>query len=276
MKKLTKASLNSSFWTWYHGNLLCFSHQHMQTLPFMLAMLKPLQELTDNEEDLHKAMETYTGFFNTEPQIGTIIVGVCCGLEEARANGAEDIDEEMINSIRVGLMGPLAGIGDSLIPGTYIPILLSIGLGLSAGGSVLGAIFYMLVYNVTMYLFMRGIFNTGYELGGRAVDVLVGEKADVIKDSIIMIGMVVVGAVAGTWVNVTTSLELFNDAGESFLNLQAVFNNILPGLLSLITVLLGWWLMTKRKMQPTTVMLIYLAIAFVGVLLGFFDPGLSY
>jgi len=276
MKKITKKSLNSSFWTWYHGNLLCFSHQHMQTLPFMLAMLKPLQDLYQDETELHHAMETYTGFFNTEPQIGTIIVGVCCGLEESRANGADNIDEEMINSIRVGLMGPLAGIGDSLIPGTYIPILLAIALGLSTGGSMLGPIFYALVYNVTMYLFMRGIFNTGYELGGRAVDVLVGEKADIIKESIITIGMVVVGAVAGSWVNVTTALTLYNDAGEPFLVLQNVFNNILPGLLSLLTVLLGWWLMTKRKMQPTTVMLIYLAIAFVGVLLGFFDPGLSY
>jgi len=276
MEKISKASLNSAFWTWYHGNLLCFSHQHMQTLPFMLSMLKPLQDLHKDEAELHKAMETYTGFFNTEPQIGTIIVGVCCGLEEARVNGAEDIDEEMINSIRVGLMGPLAGIGDSLIPGTYIPILLSIALGLSTGGSVMGAIFYMLVYNVTMYLFMRGIFNTGYELGGRAVDVLVGDKADVIKDSIIMIGMVVVGAVAGTWVNVSTAFKLYTSAGDVFLDLQGVFNNVLPGLLSFLTVILGWYLMTKRKMQPTTVMLIYLAIAFVGVLVGFFDPGLSY
>ena len=66
------------------------------------------------------------------------------GLEEAKANG-EDIDGEMINGIRAGLMGPVAGIGDSLLVGTLIPILLGVALGLSSGGSPLGAIFYICV-----------------------------------------------------------------------------------------------------------------------------------
>ena len=67
-------------------------------------------------------MNTYTAFFNTEPQVGSIIVGITAGLEEAKANGNEDIDAEAINGIRAGLMGPLAGIGDSLVVGTLIPI----------------------------------------------------------------------------------------------------------------------------------------------------------
>lgn len=276
MKKISKKSLSKSFWRWYHGNLLCFSHQHMQTFPFLLSMIPPLQDLYDTPEEVHAAAQTYTGFFNTEPQIGTIIIGVCCGLEESRANGAEEINEEMINSIRVGLMGPLAGIGDSLIPGTYIPILLSIGLGLASGGSVMGPIFYILAYNITMYLFMRFIFNKGYELGGRAVDVIIGEKADAIKDSIVMIGMIVVGAVAGTWVSVSTAMQFKDSAGNVFLDLNSVLNGVFPGLLSMFTVLIAWWLMTKKKMQPTTVMLIFLVVAFLGVLVGFFNPGLSY
>ena len=44
------------------------------------------------------------------------------GLEEARANGAEDVDDETINGLRAGLMGPIAGIGESLVVGTVIPI----------------------------------------------------------------------------------------------------------------------------------------------------------
>ncbi len=34
-------------------------------------------------------------------------------------------------------MGPIAGIGDSLVVGTVIPILLGIALGMSFGGSLL-------------------------------------------------------------------------------------------------------------------------------------------
>ena len=275
-KRITKKSLLSAFWTWYHGNLLFFTHQHMQTFPFLVAMINPLKDLYSDSDELHAALGTYEGFFNVEPQLGTIIVGICCGLEESRANGAEDIDEEMINSVRVGLMGPLAGIGDSLIPGTYIPILLAVALGLAKGGSVAGPIFYIVAYISTMTAFMYFIFMKGYELGGKAVEVIVGEQANIIKDSIIMLGMIVIGAVAGAWVNVTTALTFKDSNGDVFLNMQEVFDGVHPGILSFGTVVLAWWLMTKRKMQPITVMAIFLVIALIGVAVGFFDPGLSY
>ena len=126
-KELSKKTLKKSFWNWFYGNLTCFSQEHMQTFGYLVSMLPVVEELYDNKDDQKKAMETYTAFFNTEPQIGTVVVGITAGLEEARANG-EEIDGEMINGIRAGLMGPLAGIGDSLIVGTLIPILLGIGL----------------------------------------------------------------------------------------------------------------------------------------------------
>ena len=148
-KKISKKTLSKSFHHWYYGNLTCFSQEHMQTFGYLVSMLPVVEELYDNKDDQKKAMETYTAFFNTEPQIGTVVVGITAGLEEARANG-EEIDGEMINGIRAGLMGPLAGIGDSLIVGTLIPILLGIGLGLSEGGSPLGAVFYIIVWNVSI------------------------------------------------------------------------------------------------------------------------------
>lgn len=86
-------------------------------------------------------MHTYTAFFNTEPQLGSLIVGITAGLEEARANDTEGVDEETINGLRAGLMGPIAGIGDSLVVGTLIPVILGIALGLSNGGSPLGRSF---------------------------------------------------------------------------------------------------------------------------------------
>ena len=85
---------------------------------------------------------TYSSFFNTEPQLGgSLVVGVTAGLEEARANG-EEVDSDLINGIRAGLMGPLAGIGDSIVVGTLIPLLLGIALSMSTNGSPVGAIFY--------------------------------------------------------------------------------------------------------------------------------------
>ena len=153
-KKLSKKALNKSFRNWYYGHLTCFSQEHMQTFGYLCAMLPLVEELYETKEEQKKAMDTYTAFFNTEPQVGSVIVGITAGLEEARANGNEDVDSETINGLRAGLMGPIAGIGDSLLVGTLIPILLGIALGLSSGGSIVGPIFYIVAWNLIVTLGM--------------------------------------------------------------------------------------------------------------------------
>ena len=178
----------------------------------------------------------------------------------------------MINGIRAGLMGPVAGIGDSLVVGTLIPILLGIALGLSSGGSPLGAIFYMIVYNVILTLGMRFLYYTGYRLGGKAVEMIVGEKANAIRESVIMLGTIVIGAVAASWISITTPMVI-----PGGIALQTgVFDAIFPKLLPMVVVLFCYWLMSKKKLAPTTVMLVLVVVALAGVLLGFFDPQLAY
>ena len=248
----------------------------MQTFGYLAAMLPIVEELYSDKEDQKKAMNTYTAFFNTEPQIGSIVVGITAGLEEARANGEDGVTDETINGLRAGLMGPLAGIGDSLIVGTLIPVLLGIALGLSNGGNPLGAIFYIIVWNLLAYFGMRFAYNKGYELGGKAVEVLVGPQGQAIRKAVGVVGGMVIGAVAATWVSVKTSLELKNSSGKVFLSLQKQLDNVYPGLLTAAFIILCWWLMAKKKMSPITVMLLLVVIAFVGVLVGFFDPGLKY
>lgn len=277
MKKLSKKTLNSSFWRWYYGNLTCFSHEHMQTFGYMWSMLPIIQEMYESKEEQQQKLQTYYPFFNTEPQIGAIVVGITAGLEEARANGADDIDDEMINGIRAGLMGPLAGIGDSLIVGTYIPVLLGIALGLAEGGSVIGPIFYIVVWNITITWFMRFIYFKGYELGGTAVEVIVGEKATALRESVIVLGQVIVGAMAASWVNISTNVKLYAEgAEEPFLDLQKSLDGAFPKVLTMGFVLGAWWLMAKKAISPIKVMLLMVVIALVGVLIGFFDPGLTY
>ena len=296
MKKVSKKSLNSSFWRWFYGNLTCFSHEHMQTFGYMWSMLPIIQELYETKDEQAEKLQTYYPFFNTEPQIGSIVVGITAGLEEARANGAEEIDDEMINGIRAGLMGPLAGIGDSLIVGTYIPVLLGIALGLAEGGSIIGPLFYIVVWNVTSIFFQKWIYNKGYELGGSAVEVIVGEQATALRESVIVMGQVIVGAMAGTWVSITTSVQLttsFQNKTEMVIEgskviekvtgtqevpvlLQEKLDGAFPGVLTLLFVLGCWWLMAKKAISPIKIMLLMVVVAIVGVLVGFFDPNLSY
>lgn len=276
MKKLSKKTLSSTFWHWYNGHATCFTYENMHTLGFINAMMPTIEELYDTKEERVEAIKTYRSFFNTEPQLGAIIIGICCGLEEARANGNEEVDTEMISGIRGGLMGPVAGIGDSIIVGTYIPILLGIALGLSTGGSPLGAIFYALAYIISITAFMKFVFNKGYELGGAAVDLIVGEHADAIKNSIILGGTIIVGAVAGSWVNITTAFSLTNSSGETYLNLQSILDGIYPNILSGIVIMFCYYLLAKKNISTVKVMLILLIVALLGCLVGIFDPGLSY
>lgn len=275
-KKLSKKTLLKSFHNWYYGHLTCFSQEHMQTFGYLCSMLPLVEELYDDEDEKAKAMNTYTAFFNTEPQLGSVIVGMTAGLEEARANGADDVDDETINSLRAGLMGPVAGIGDSLIVGTVIPILLGIALGMSGGGSPLGAIFYIIVWNLFAYFGMKFLYFKGYRLGGKAVDFLIGAQGEALRESVSTLGGIVIGAVAATWVSVQTSLQLLNDAGEPYLVLQDKLNEVFPGLLTAVFIVVCWFLMAKKKMSPIKVMLILVVVAFIGVLIGFFNPGLVY
>lgn len=274
-KKITKKTLAKSFHHWYYGHLTCFSQEHMQTFGYLTSMLPIVEELYKDKAEQKEAMQTYTAFFNTEPQLGALVVGITAGLEEARANG-DAVDGETINGMRAGLMGPIAGIGDSLVVGTLIPVLLGIALGLSKGGNPIGALFYILVWNVLIYGGMRFAYFKGYELGDKAVEFLVGPKGQAIRKAISVIGGMVIGAVAATWVSVTTSLELKNADGEAFLKLQEKIDGVYPGLLTAGFITLCWWLMAKKKVSPNLVMLLLVVIALIGVALGIFDPQLKY
>ena len=275
LKKISQKTLTKSFHHWYYGNLTCFTQEHMQTFGYLASMLPMIEELYDKKEDQARSMKTYTAFFNTEPQLGALVVGITAGLEEARANGSEEVTDETINGLRAGLMGPVAGIGDSLIVGTLIPVILGIAIGLSTGGSPIGAIFYTVVWNLLAYFGMKFAYFKGYELGDRAVEFLVGVQGQAIRKAVGIVGGMVVGAVAATWVSVKTSFTL-GDPEEPYLILQDKLDSVYPGLLTACFILFCWWLMAKKNLSPIKVMLLLVVIAFVGVLLGFFNPGLSY
>ena len=274
-KKISKNTLNKSFNLWFWGALTCFSQEHMQTFGYLSSMLPIIKELYPDKKDQQEKIHAYTAFFNTNPMLGSVIIGTTASMEEARANG-KGIDGETINDMRAGLMGPIAGIGDSLIDGTLIPILLGLALGMSQNGSPVGAIFYIIVWDLIAYFGQRFLYFRGYKLGDKAVSILVGKQGKAIRHAISIIGGMVVGGVLASWVNVTTSLQLKDSTGKVFLNLQKQLDSIFPGLLTVIVTLLCWWLMAKKHVSAIWTMIILIGVALVGVLVGFFNPGLKY
>ena len=138
-------------------------------------------------------------------------------------------------------------------------------MGLAQGGSVIGPIFYIVVWNLLAYFGMRLAYYRGYDLGGAAVEALVGPNATALRDAIVMVGTMVIGAVAATWVSISTVLELPGGG-----TLQGTLDGIYPKLLPLIFTVFCWWLMAKKKVSPIITMLILLVIAFIGAAVGFF------
>ena len=201
MKKLSKKSLNTSYYSWFYGNLTCFSQEHMQTFGYLCAMLPVVEELYDTKEEQKAAMQTYTAFFNTEPQIGSLVVGMTCGLEEAKANG-QPIDGEAINGIRAGLMGPLAGIGDPVFWFTVRPILGAMCAAFAIDGNILGPIMFFVLWNVIRYGFMWYTQEFGFKVGNQITENLSGDLLTNITKGASILGMFVLGALVERWVNI--------------------------------------------------------------------------
>lgn len=277
-KKLSKKALIS---TWNLALKYCLAtigFERLQSFTFCYAMTPVIKELYgDNEKEKIAALKRHSSFYNSEPQIGVIIHGIMAGLEEKRANG-ENISDDVINGLKVGLMGPLAGIGDSMIPGLLIPVLLSIGMSLSATGSILGPLFYIIAYNSIILLGSWFLFNKGYQMGTDSVKTLVGETANRVKEAFAVLGVFVVGAVAASYVNLTSKFQYSYNAIAAdgitpiinTIDVQTILDGIFPKLLTLLIVLFSYWLMDKKRMSPVKTMMVLFVVSAVGVLLGIF------
>lgn len=270
MKKLSKKALKQSWMRWEAGYLADMTYQREMGFAFCDSMIPVLKDLyPDDEEELQKGMQRHSGFYCTEPQIGSVIGGVVCGLEEEKANGA-DIDDETINSIKVGLMGPIAGIGDAMVPGLLIPLLLSIAVGMASGGNILGPIFYIVAYLGIMIPVSYQLFMKGYKLGTKSVDVLIGKTAQKVRKAINVLGAIVVGGVGASYVSLALNFNIGASGSSKGIVANDMINSIYPNLLPLLVILLSWWLMSKKNVSSLKMIVIFLVIAMAGVAVGIF------
>lgn len=267
-KKLSSKTLFRSWLTWFFFNGSSQSGERMQGIAFCHSMLPVINELYKDKEEKVKALKRHMVLFNVEPQIGSVIHGVTAAFEEQRANGAE-IDDDTINTVKVALMGPLSGIGDTLIPGTLIPILLAIAIGITKNAGIAGPIFYTLIYPVTIGIASWYLYKFGYRAGlGGIQDIMQGGKIDALTNALSVMGLLVMGALSASYVNLNTLIKY--TSGNMAIEFQKILDTIFPGMLSLITVILVWYLVSVRKKSPLWVMGFLFMITFAGVVLKIF------
>jgi len=262
-KKVTQAELRKAWWTWMFFSLSAFSMERMQSMAFV-AMLSDLIKkfYGDDEVEFKAALKRHMVFFNTEPQTGVIAHGVAIALEEQRANGAP-ITDDMINAVKAGIMGPMAGIGDAMIPGTLIPILLAIGMGISKdNGSALGPIFYAVAYLAIILPLSWYLFKFGYTYGMNAMKELAAGGFRRATGSLAILGLVVAGGLGASYIALKTPLQI-----ENVLVVQNQLDSIFPTLLPLLLTIWLWSGMRKGWSINRALGMVFLVI-FIGFLPG--------
>lgn len=266
-KKLTKKMILKSYLNWMFFNLSLYQPETMQA-PALVKMFGDIREdLYENDLEAQKElMERHLPFFNTEPFLGSIVPGIVLGMEAEKAEGS-DVPEDLIVAIKSALMGPFAGIGDALLPGTLIPILLSIGLGLSSNGEITGVLFYILSFLGIMIPLTWFLFNKGCRLGAQAAELILGSD---VKDNVIrainIIGLSVVGAISSAYAKITIGLSYTNN--EYSLKLNDVINNIFPNLIVLLAGLGTFYLVSKKNWSATKLIGLYFILAVIGYFTG--------
>lgn len=265
--RLSKRDVSVASWRWAFFNLSSQNYERMQGTPFCHSLSGALEKLYEGDkEGLSAALKRNMTFFNTEPQLGSIIPGIALALEEQKANDP-DFDEEIIASTKNALMGPCAGIGDSILVGTLNPILLSIGIGLAAGGNPLGPIVFLALWCGIVIPLKYFLFVKGYSLGLDAVKYLSNaELKDKITTALTIIGLIVIGGVAST--TIAAPIAFTYTAGDMAISLQEIFDKIMPKLVPLAVALVSYFLISKKGWSANKLIVGILVFAAIMVVTG--------
>lgn len=265
-RHLTKKDIIRSMNRLYLGAAMCSSYERLQALIMCASMAPALKKLYPDREDYIQALKRHLVFFNTDSIPGGIIHGIVLGMEEQKANG-EKITDDAITSLKTGLMGPVAAIGDTIIWAAYMPILIALFLPFASSGNPLGGLLPLIIYPSTTYVLMYYLTIKGYEVGRESVlKILHNGSMNAVIFSANVIGLLTMGALGASYVTIETPLNL-TISGSEFV-FQSFFDMILPGFLPLCAIFLIYWYMVKKGHHFNKILIVIVIISVIGSLTG--------
>ena len=285
---------------WRHQFLQgSWNYERMQNGGWCYSIIPAIKKLYKDPQDRADALKRHLEFYNTHPYVSAPVMGVTLALEEERANGAE-INNQAIQGVKVGMMGPLAGAGDPLFWFTLRPIFLSLGAGLAVSGNILGPIVFFVLWNAMVAAVKWYTQEFGYRAGAAITDDVSGNLLQQVTRGASMMGMFVIGSLIQRWVSITFTpvvstvkqqegayidwdklpkgiagvKEAFHQqaAGRSLdankvTTLQDNLNQLIPGLAALGLTFLCMYLL-KRKVSPIVIILGIFVLAIVLHIIG--------
>jgi len=296
--QLTKKDRLSVAWrsTFLQGS---WNYERMQNGGWVYSMIPAIKKLYQTKEDRSAALKRHLEFFNTHPYLASPVLGVTLALEEERANGAP-VDDVAIQGVKVGMMGPLAGVGDPVFWFTVRPMLGALGASLAMSGNIMGPILFFVLWNIIRWGFMWYTQEFGYRTGSKITDNLSGGLLQKITKGASILGMFVLAALVQRWVSINfkpivSTVKLDNGAfidwsqlpagsegiqqaliqvqnglsltQEKVTTLQNNLDQLIPGLVPLLLTFLCMWLL-RKKVSPIVIILGLFVVGIVGHVIG--------
>jgi fructoselysine and glucoselysine-specific PTS system IID component len=237
-----------------------FNFETMQNTGVAFALLPVLKKLYKTKASMSEALQRHLQLFNTSTYGCTLILGLASAMEEQNSRDPE-FNAESINAVKLGLMGPLAGVFDSLFWGTLKVIAAGVGTSLALKGNLSGAVLFILLFNIPHLVLRYNLTFIGYRTGTKFLQRLSQNNImDRLKDGAAILGLMVVGAMPATLMNIHTPLSF--SSGEAG-SLQGILDQIVPAALPLGLTFLVYYFI-KRGVKTTPLLLGLLLLGFIG------------
>ena len=253
-----------------HLVFISFSMVKMEANGFTITMSPMLEELyKDDPEAMKEAVARHQQFFNTHAVPFSFIAGLSAAMEKQHKEGK--VDGATIENIKAALMGPTAGMFDSLFFNCLRVIAAGIAIGLCRNGNFLGVIIFLLLYGFTQSIAKYLLFHAGYNLGTSFIDqVFSSGLIQVLTKCAGILGLMMVGAMTANMVNIPLNLVVNTTGAEGgAVNVGEIINSVFPGLLGVVALFVMVHLI-KKGWKPSQLILLIFAIALVGALIGIF------
>ena len=278
-----------------------WNYERMQNGGWCYSIIPAIKKLYKTEEDRAAALKRHLEFYNTHPYVSAPVMGVTLALEEERANGMP-VDDQTVQGVKVGMMGPLAGVGDPVFWFTVRPILGALGASLALSGSIVGPLLFFVVWNIIRIAFLWYTQEFGYKVGTSIAKDMSGGLLGKVTEGASILGMFIIGALVQRWVSISftpvvsqvtqskgayiewdklpkgaagikEALSQYSSLGANGLNqvkvttLQQNLDQLIPGLAALLLTLLCCYLL-KKKVSPIVIIIALFVVGIVARVIG--------
>ena len=266
--KVDKKDIRKSWWIWYLGAEVSNSYERLQSLIFCASMTPVLEKLYKDKAELSEALKRHLNFYNTEGIAGSIVNGITIAMEEQKANNEQGSTDAAITGIKTGLMGPIAGIGDSIIWAAVMPIIIALFLPFAINGNALGAIMPIILYTGVTVLIGYYLCIKGYVIGKNSILQLLqdGKVKDLI-DGASVLGLFMMGSLSASYIKIETPFKIAI-ANSQPIMIQEILNSIAPGLLELAAVFGIYWFLKTKGPRYNIIMIAIIIFSIVCSVLG--------